>query len=217
MAQSDTLHPSENPGPTLGHERCERERPMRFIASFFVLALVACGGSAESVTDPSSSPAPSGSSSQSPGTSENPESPEGPYYASDPTQAGVFHKEQVDATNLRIDSNYHFEWTISGCDFGGGDEGRWESHSEGGIVLLPNTGKPYFEWSHEGFKDRAVSLRLTHEGDDVKITGSMEDGSVITQTWKGGCACAVCGGNLGPTGQEECKAPLPEICVPVKI
>jgi hypothetical protein len=189
---------------------------MRFIASLLVLALVACGGSAESVSDPSSStaPAPSGSSSQGPG---NPESPEGPYYGSDPKQAGVFHKEQVDATNLRIDSNYHFEWTISGCDFGGGDEGRWESHTEGGIVLLPNTGKTYFEWSHEGFKDRAVSLRLTREGDDVKIAGSMEDGTVISQTWKGGCACAVCGGNLGPTGQEECKAPLPEICVPVKI
>ena len=181
---------------------------MRLIASLFVLALVACGGSAESTSSSSPSPSPSGSSSsEPPGT-------EGPPYSSKPDEAGVFHKEQVDATNLRIDSNFHFAWTISGCDFGGGDEGRWESHSEGGILLLPNTGSEFFEWSHEGFKDRALSLRLTHEGTDVKITGKMEDGSIITQTWKGGCACAVCGGNLGPTGQETCKAPLPEICTP---
>ena len=87
----------------------------------------------------------------------------------------MFHKEQVDATNLRIDSNYHFEWTISGCDFGGGSEGRWESHPEGGIVLLPNTGSDFFEWSHEGFKDHAkhgTQIEHAHvpadrDGDDI--------------------------------------------------
>lgn len=210
MAQFGTHDPAEIQGIDAGMQVASA-RAMRFITSFFLLALVACGGSeSSSSTSPSSSPAPapSDSSGTGPGT-------EGPgNYSSKPDEAGVFHKEQVDATNLRIDSNFHFAWTISGCDFGGGAEGRWESHPDGGIVLLPSTGSTFFEWSHEGFRDHATSLRLTHDGDTVKIAGSMEDGSTITQTWKSGCACAVCGGNLGPTGQETCKAPLPDICVP---
>lgn len=164
-----------------------------------MLALTACGGVSESTTTTTSSP--------------NPSTPEATPDDSS-SQAAVWHKEQVDATNLRIDSNGRFRWSISGCDFGGGDQGRWEKHPEGGIVLLPAPGYDFFTWSHEGFGDQATALRLTRSGDEVTIQGSMENGSTLKQTWKSGCACAICGGNRGPTGQETCKAPLPEICVP---
>jgi len=163
-----------------------------------LLLFVGCGGSTE--------PAPTSSSSPS-------ASPSGTPATNDPAAfEGVFHHEQVDATNLRIDSDGHFHWTIEGCDFSGGDEGRWKAHPEGGILLEPANGYDYFEWSSGGFRDRAVALRLTLEGDVLTVKGTMDNGEPISQTWKAGCVCPVCGGNLGPTGQNNCPSPTPDIC-----
>lgn len=165
------------------------------------VSAAACGGS---TIDPSPSPASTSSTSAPP-----------PAAPADGSGApAVWHKAQVDATNLRIDANGWFRWSIDGCDFGGGDGGRWEPHPEGGIVLKPGPGYDFFEWSADGFRDHAVALRLTRTGDTIQVSGTMENGDVIEQTWKEGCVCPVCGGNLGPTGQGSCSSPPPEICVP---
>jgi hypothetical protein len=152
----------------------------------FALLLVACGGT----TTPSESA---------------PGSPE----AEAPT-VGVYHLDQVDATNLEIRADGAFQWTIEGCDFGGGQCGSWEK-KDGKLVL--SGGPPGLEWSHDGsFKAKLRALVVTRDGDDLLVAGQTETGESFTQTWKKGRSCAICGGQLGPTGQELCDAPLPSKC-----
>ena len=56
------------------------------------------------------------------------------------------------------------------------------------------------------------TLTVKKNGDDVTVLGVTDAGKAFEQSWKKGRSCAVCGGNLGPTGQEACSAPLPKVC-----
>ncbi|MBX3191064.1 MAG: hypothetical protein KF819_28970 [Labilithrix sp.] len=172
-----------------------------FLALPFSLLFVlgACGGTtSEGASAPSESI--SGSAQAAPSESVS-------------TTFGIWHREQVDATNLEIKPDGTFLWSIEGCDFGGGGCGRWQADAEG-IVLQPLEGNVSFEWSHQGFKDRVRFIRIKREGETVAIRGMIVDGESFTQTWKSGRSCAICGGSLGPTGQEACSTPLPAVCAP---
>lgn len=167
------------------------------LASGACTTLIACGGA----TDPSGESTSSGSSGVSPSSPISPEA--GPL-------VGVYHLAQVDATNLEIRADGAFQWTIEGCDFGGGQCGSW-TRQDGKLVL--SGGPPGLEWSYAGsFAAKLRALVVTKNGDDLLVAGQTVDGEAFTQTWKKGRSCAVCGGQLGPTGQESCTTPLPKMC-----
>ena len=161
------------------------------------LVLVACGGSTEPTATSSSSS--SGSSGQE--TSKT---------SAAAAAIGIYHLDQVDATNLEIRADGAFQWTIEGCDFGGGQCGSW-TEANGKLAL--SGGPPGLEWSHDGsFKARVTDIVVTKTGEDLLVSGLTKDGRAFTQTWKKGRSCAICGGQLGPTGQQECSTPLPREC-----
>jgi hypothetical protein len=177
---------------------------MRFLTSCLSLSLLlsACGGSVEqaSVTgEPRSS------------TPTKEAAPSAPPSA--PTDlVGIYHLTQVDATNLELRADGTYTWTIEGCDFGGGQCGTWKAGLGGAVVLEAD--KDEMEWMHDGsFKRRVKTLRVEKDGaKGVTVQGITDDGEAFKQSWSAGRACAICGGNLGPTGQEECDAPLPDVC-----
>jgi hypothetical protein len=125
---------------------------------------------------------------------------------------GTYHLTQVDATNLQIRADGTYTWTIEGCDFGGGQCGTWRSGLGGTVILEAD--KDEMEWTHDGsFKQRVQTLRVEKDGTKgVTVQGITSDGQAFRQSWSAGRACAICGGNLGPTGQETCDAPLPDVC-----
>jgi hypothetical protein len=156
------------------------------------LVLAACGGAAAT---PDSSSAPAPSSSPAP---------------------GIYHLDQVDATNLEIYPDGTYAWSIEGCDFGGGQCGAWKPNQVGNLVL--SAGSADLEWSYGGsFRQKLASAMVVKKGDDLEVVGETDDGERFTQTWRRGRSCAVCGdtasGSLGPVGQQECDEPLPSICV----
>ncbi len=76
-------------------------------------------------------------------------------------------------------------------------------------LLLPPSGSDEFNWIGEVAIERHVSsvlLELSDEGQrlDVVMRGDEE----IAQVWQKGGLCAICGGQLGPTGTEACEAPF---------
>lgn len=169
-----------------------------FVVMLLASALAACGGSTESSGASSSGSSGASSSGASP-------TPSGA-----PVALGIYHLDQVDATNLEIRADGAFQWTIEGCDFGGGQCGAWTERN-GKLVL--SGGPQGLEWTHAGsFKQRMQTVTVTQSGDDVTVSGTTNDGESFTQTWKKGRSCAVCGGQLGPTGQEACTVPLPQQC-----
>lgn len=159
-------------------------------------ALAACTGGATPIGDQASAPA------SAPGDA----TPAAP----DPV-VGVYHLSQVDATNLQLDADGTFRWTIEGCDYGGGQCGRWTKDAAGEIML--SAGDAELEWSWDGsFKQGMRWLRVSKTSDGVHVEGETTSSEHVRQEWKAGRACAVCGGNLGPTGQSECNDPLPDVC-----
>lgn len=138
---------------------------------------------------------------------------------SDPTgrnTVGTWHLQQVDATNLEIKSDGTFRWSIEGCDFGGGDCGTWTLDPDGLGIRLNGTREGGFTWSSDGsFKTPVTSLRVTRTNDAsaVLVTDPNDaSASKPSQRWESGRVCAICGGNLGPTGQQKCSEPLPDVC-----
>jgi len=172
-------------------ENGQRMRSSTVALSLFLL-LAACGGST------SSAPSGSSGSSGSSGTS-TPDS-----------FVGIYHLDQVDATNLELRADGLYQWSIEGCDFGGGQCGTWKADDEGNIVL--ESGSAAVEWSYDGsFKQVVQTLTIKKNGGDVTVLGVTDKGKSFEQSWKKGRSCAICG-NVGPTGQEECSAPLPKVC-----
>lgn len=164
--------------------------------SLCFVAVAACGGTTSDTT--------SGSSGSS-GSTPTPSSPNGSAVV------GIYHLDQVDATNLEIRSDGSYQWSIEGCDFGGGQCGTWKSNAEG--VLALESGSAPVEWSYGGsFRAELTRLAVKKDGDDVLVLGETKDGKSFEQSWKKGRSCALCGGQLGPTGQEACSTPLPKIC-----
>jgi hypothetical protein len=172
-----------------------------FVSS--VLGLAACGGGTADVGGTpggGTSPAPGGTSTATPATPAAP----------DPV-VGIYHLSQVDATNLELRADGTYRWTIEGCDFGGGQCGYWKKALSGEVML--SAGDADLEWSWDGsFKQKMRWLSVTKTADGVRVVGETSSSQKVTQDWKTGRSCAVCGGNLGPTGQKECTEPLPEVC-----
>lgn len=161
--------------------------------SFFLL-LAACGGSTEST--PTGSSGSSGSSGATPTAAE---------------LVGTYHLAQVDATNLDVRADGTYQWSIEGCDFGGGQCGTWKTNEEGALVL--ESGGADIEWSYGGsFRQVMQTLTVKKNGEDVTVFGVTKTGKSFEQSWTKGRSCALCGGNLGPTGQEACLTPLPKVC-----
>lgn len=162
-----------------------------------VTALAACTGGATPIGDEPTSPAASAPTESTP-------------TAPDPV-VGVYHLSQVDATNLQLDADGTFRWTIEGCDFGGGQCGTWTKNASGEIML--SAGDAELEWSWDGsFRQGMRWLRVSKTADGVHVEGETTSSEHVTQEWEAGRSCAVCGGNLGPTGQNECTDPLPDVC-----
>lgn len=179
------------------------------LASLFAslsLSFLACGGAVDGASS-------TGSSGGSSGAAPAPSSPTKEGARPPAGVVGVFHLSRVDATNLEIRADGFYKWSIEGCDFGGGQCGYWKTGEGGKSIILD--GGPATEWSHDGsFKARVTQLRVTPDGQGgVEVQGITTGAESFRQTWEGGRVCAVCGGSLGPTGQEACDAPLPDICI----
>jgi hypothetical protein len=127
---------------------------------------------------------------------------------------GVFHHDQVDATNLSIEDHHVFRWSIFGCDFCSGDAGTWSVAGDE-LILSPARGERTMDWVNGvSFKVDVAEIRLQATADGLVATGM--DGSVpFEQLWPAGRVCADCRGQLGPTGVVPCEGPLPpEPCKP---
>jgi len=115
----------------------------------------------------------------------------------------------IDAVSLRLDEGtMTFGWGISGCDFFGGDQGRIEKDGNS-WTLLPAIGRSSFTWDSGGsFGNEVTELTATIDGelDYLDVRGQI-GGSLVIQDWQHGGSCPICGGNLGPTGKEECADP----------
>lgn len=128
-----------------------------------------------------------------------------------PLPLGTYHLDQVDATNLDLRADGTYQWSIEGCDFGGGQCGTWKQDDAGNLLLTG--GSAEIVWTFEGsFKQPMRTLAVKKDGEDVTVVGETKGGKQVSQKWKKGRRCAVCGGNVGPTGQEACDTPLPNVC-----
>ncbi len=111
----------------------------------------------------------------------------------------------IDSTNLWLNEDGSFVWTINGCDFSGGGLGRWSVVSDSEITLLPPEGEDAFLWLDDiSFMNEVESVTLTPA--DTGFVADASDNS--TTRWATGASCADCGGDMGPTGQDECEQPF---------
>ena len=131
-----------------------------------------------------------------------------PIAPPDGVALGIYNLATVDATNLELSPDQTFRWGIYGCDFGGGGAGRWEVDGDN-VVLLPVAGEDTFTWMANGsFVNATERVELSSGRFEGEITANGSGpGGAFAQTWAEGGTCAVCGGMLGPTGQEACEDP----------
>jgi|GEM_PF-4870356 len=114
---------------------------------------------------------------------------------------GIYHRPMTaDAFNLELRADNTFRWSVSGCDSFGGGEGRVSVESKDEIVLLPAEGKTTFLWNGPEVAGQVPELRLV-------VTPDRLIESKTRRAWDPGGVCSICGGNLGPTGQEACDEP----------
>src|SRR5262245_53449454 len=61
---------------------------------------------------------------------------------------GVFHQQAtVDEVNFALLGDGRFQWAVFGCDYCGGDSGRWQVSAAGDSVeVLPLAGRDTLEW-----------------------------------------------------------------------
>lgn len=129
--------------------------------------------------------------------------------------AGTYYlPDQADASNLVLDADGTFHWTIEGCDFGGGDCGTWKRSQPHTIVLQPSPGKPTFQWASGGGVGQVASVNVASNAGstDLVIDVPQKGEKPTVARWKQGRVCAVCGGGTGPTGQKQCTDPVPSQC-----
>ncbi len=131
--------------------------------------------------------------------------------------AGTYHlPDQADASNLVLDADGTFRWTIEGCDLGGGDCGTWKRSQPHTIVLQPSPGKASFQWSSGGGISPTTALNVSSNAGsaDLVIEVPQKGEKPTVARWKPGRVCAVCGGGAGPTGQKACTdaVPVPAQC-----
>jgi len=128
---------------------------------------------------------------------------------------GVFHLDgAVDETALGLDAGGGFRWSIWGCDFCGGDGGRWTV--DGNIVTLqPADGRSTMDWdTGVGFKDAVAAVRLSDAGGKLNASGMLvADQSSFTQTWSSGRVCTTCSGRgSGPLAPCQMASPRFDSC-----
>lgn len=124
-----------------------------------------------------------------------------------------FVPDKVDATNLVLEADGTFRWTIDGCDFSGGDCGIWKRSQPHTIVLLPSPGKAQFAW--DGREGAGAVTQMNVVGDangDLVMPISVPGAKPLAQRWKQGRVCVVCGGGTGPTGQKQCTEAVERRC-----
>jgi hypothetical protein len=128
--------------------------------------------------------------------------------------AGMYHLPDTgNVTTLELKSDGRFRWVVHGCDYGGGDSGRWIAEGVA-IVLLPRSGRDQFRWpGEEGLRWPArVVLRKNAALDQLDAEAETDAGN-YAQSWLPGAWCAQCGGGvvpsggiqLGPTGAYACE------------
>ncbi|HEY8380092.1 MAG TPA: hypothetical protein VIK91_26560 [Nannocystis sp.] len=124
-----------------------------------------------------------------------------------------FHREgMVDAANLMLQRDGVLRWRIFGCDFDSRGQAAWIREGERAVVE-PAPGET-LDWIGDfGGLSEVIRMTLTPLGTGealaVHLTFAGDEPSV-TQVWIRGGVCAVCGGGLGPTGQEPCDDPFGE-------
>jgi hypothetical protein len=115
--------------------------------------------------------------------------------------AGLYHQPgEADAINLELSDDNTFRWSLLGCDTFGGDSGRVLVVSDSQLKLLPAEGETEFLWAGTVVVARVPEITLEIQ------PGKLVD-STSQQLWISGGVCPICGGNLGPTGQEACDEP----------
>lgn len=118
---------------------------------------------------------------------------------------GLHHlPSRVDAINLEFLEDDAFRWSLSGCDTFGGGSGRVEHESPTIVALVPEAGRSTFSWPGSVAVSPTARVRL-HVFDDH--LSELKDNGEAGPTWLPGGVCTVCGGSLGPTGQEDCDDP----------
>jgi hypothetical protein len=214
---------------------------LRFVLSVLAasaLVLSACGGGVESTSSSSSGTTPGGANAAgvdcsatadyckvrcTPGT-DAPLYPAQCPLPSCPCLVGItpradwagtyYLPDQADASNLVLEPDGTFHWTIEGCDFGGGDCGTWKRSQPHTIVLQPSPGKTTFQWGSGGGVSATTSVNIASNAGstDLVVDVPQQGAKPLAARWKLGRICAVCGGGTGPTGQKACTDPVPAQC-----
>mgnify|MGYP003450011018 CR=1 FL=1 len=118
---------------------------------------------------------------------------------------GLHHlPNRVDATNLELREDDAFRWSLAGCDTFGGGSGRIEHEPQTIIALVPEPGRATFSWPGSIAVSLTNRVRLQVLEDHLT---ELRDNGEAGQSWLPGGVCAVCGGKLGPSGQEACEDP----------
>jgi hypothetical protein len=121
---------------------------------------------------------------------------------------GSFHLPgQIDAINFRLADDGTFQWDIDGCDFTGGDHGRWSGAQD--VTLSPD-GAATMTWNQGvSYVQEITSVGLvTGSASSLSATVHDSDGSTALQTWVPGRICVSCVltpyGYWYPDGQFAC-------------
>ena len=129
---------------------------------------------------------------------------------------GTYHLPGKNAHNLVLAADGTFRWSVEGCSFIGGDNGRWQPVADGVVLWPRGTGwlerdpSPRFLWGRAGFFAHQVDRLLVRAGPDgsVRIEGTV-GGEHIDERWSRGRVCVPC--KTTPRVAVTCDAPVPTV------
>jgi hypothetical protein len=131
--------------------------------------------------------------------------------AAGPNVEQPFHLEGLtDAYSLGFLDDGIFVLSVFGCDFCSVNGGRWRRESDV-IVLEPLDATTPIHWadgSELAVDVTGGTVRTGAAQGTVDVSVVRKQGGTIEQTWQPGRMCAICGGDLGPTGRTVCDLPL---------
>lgn len=126
--------------------------------------------------------------------------------------AGTYYlPDHVDAANLVIDADGSFHWTMDGCDYVGGDCGRWMKSQPQSIVLLPAGTDSFFWSSGSSVVKQQTQLDVVGEPNgDLVVSIASPGFKAEAQRWKKGRLCVACTGDS--ITQRQCTDPVEARC-----